>query len=169
MYSNICLDHAMQVMKHWLEHVYRAPITRPLNQAILQGLELMMRHNIMKFGDSYFLQLIGTAMGTSVAVVFANLYFGWHEKVTLLPKYRDALQRILFHARFIDDVFFIWTGEMDSTWESLIQDYNNYGVLKWDITNPKTAVNFLDLTITIKNDRLTTKTFQKPNNPYLYI
>eukprot|EP00804_Cyclotella_cryptica_P019481 CCRYP_006649-RB/>CCRYP_006649-RB protein AED:0.21 eAED:0.04 QI:0/-1/0/1/-1/0/1/0/367 len=169
MYSNICLDHAMQVMKHWLEHVYRAPITRPLNQAILQGLELVMRHNIMKFGDSYFLQLIGTAMGTSVAVVFANLYFGWHEKVTLLPKYRDALKRILFHARFIDDVFFIWTGDMDSTWESLIQDYNNYGILKWDITSPKTAVNFLDLTITIENDRLTTKTFQKPNNPYLYI
>eukprot|EP00804_Cyclotella_cryptica_P006261 CCRYP_010110-RA/>CCRYP_010110-RA protein AED:0.23 eAED:0.23 QI:0/-1/0/1/-1/0/1/0/108 len=101
MYSIICLDHAMQVMKHWLEHTYQAPITRPLNCAILQGLELVMHHNIMKFSDSYFLQLIGTAMDTSVAVVFANLYFGWHEKVTLLPKYRDNLKRILFHARFI--------------------------------------------------------------------
>eukprot|EP00804_Cyclotella_cryptica_P019064 CCRYP_014483-RA/>CCRYP_014483-RA protein AED:0.27 eAED:0.27 QI:0/-1/0/1/-1/0/1/0/90 len=81
MYSNICLDHAMQVMKHWLEQTYRAPITRPLNHAILQGLELVMHCNIMKFGDSFFLQLIGTAMGTSVAVLFVNLYFGWHEKL----------------------------------------------------------------------------------------
>eukprot|EP00804_Cyclotella_cryptica_P015541 CCRYP_003568-RA/>CCRYP_003568-RA protein AED:0.17 eAED:0.17 QI:0/0/0/1/0/0/3/0/226 len=85
MYSNICLDHAMQGRKHWLEQSYRAPITRPLNRAILQGLELVMRHNIMKFGDSYFLQLIGTEMGTSVAVVFANLYFGWHEKKLYSP------------------------------------------------------------------------------------
>ncbi len=66
-----------------------------------------MHHNIMQFGDSYFLQLVGTAMGTSVAVVFANLYFGWHEKMLLLPKYHDTLKRIIFHSQFVDDVFFI--------------------------------------------------------------
>ena len=105
-YLNLCIDHALPVMKHWLEHAYPRPITRPLTQAILQGLELVMRHNIMKFGDSYFLQLIGTAMGTSVAVVYANLYFGWHEKETLLPKFQDQLKRIFFDRHFIDDIFF---------------------------------------------------------------
>ncbi len=169
MYSNICSKHALPVMKHWLESTYTSPVTRPLIQAILQGLELVMQHNIMNFGDSYFLQLIGTAMGTSVAVVYANLYFGWHEKETLLPKYRERLKRIYFHARFIDDVFFIWTGDTDAIWTELIHDYNSFGILKWDITNPVKSVNFLDLTITIENDRITTKTFQKPNNPYLYI
>jgi len=79
------------------------------------------------------------------------------------------VKRILFHARFIDDVFFIWVGDTDTLWEELIQDYNNFGILKWDITKPSTAVNFLDLTLTIENDRITTKTFQKANNPYLYI
>eukprot|EP00804_Cyclotella_cryptica_P003528 CCRYP_002160-RA/>CCRYP_002160-RA protein AED:0.15 eAED:0.13 QI:0/-1/0/1/-1/0/1/0/166 len=158
MYSNFCLDHAPQVMQHWFEQTYTGPVTRPLNQAILRGLELVMRHNTMKFGDSYNLQLIGTAMGESVALVFADLNFGWHKKETLLSKYHDFLIRILFHARFIDDVFFIWTSDMDSTWESLIQDYNNYGILKCDITSPKTAVNFLNLTIMIENDRFTTDT-----------
>jgi hypothetical protein len=123
----------------------------------------------MKFGDSYFLQLIGTAMGTSVAVVYANLYFGWYKKEFLLPKYQDHLKRIFFHRRFIDDVFFIWLGGTDTIWQELIRDYNNFGLLKWDVMNPTTAVNFLDLTVTIEKDRLTTKTFQKPNNPYLYI
>ncbi len=156
-------------MKHWLESTYNTPVKKPLIQAILQGLELVMGNNIMSFGDSYFLQLIGTAMGTSTAVAYANLYFGWHEKETLLPKYRDRLKRIFFHARFIDDVFFIWNGETDALWTELIHDYNNFGILKWDVTNPTKSVNFLDLTITIENDRITTKTFQKPNNPYLYI
>ncbi|KAL7476883.1 hypothetical protein ACHAW6_008090 [Cyclotella cf. meneghiniana] len=169
MYSNICLNHALPIMKHWLEEIYTLPVTRPLIRCIMQGLELVMRHNIMKFGDSYFLQLIRTAMGTSVAVIFANLYFGWHEKENLLPKYRDNLKRILFHARFIDDVFFIWIGDTDTSWEELIQDYNNFGILKWDVTRPKLAVNFLDLELTIENGRITSKTFQKPNNPYLYI
>ncbi|KAL7484851.1 hypothetical protein ACHAW6_010480 [Cyclotella cf. meneghiniana] len=57
-----------------------------------------MQHNIMNFGDSYFLQLIGTAMGTSAAVAYANLYFGWHEKETLLPKFCEHLNWIFFHA-----------------------------------------------------------------------
>eukprot|EP00804_Cyclotella_cryptica_P026558 CCRYP_015389-RA/>CCRYP_015389-RA protein AED:0.19 eAED:0.19 QI:0/0/0/1/0/0/3/0/194 len=78
--------------RHELEQMYTGPVIRPLVQAILKGLELVMRHNIMKFGNSYFLQLTRTAMGTSVAVVFANLYFGWHEKETLLPKYCDILK-----------------------------------------------------------------------------
>ncbi|KAL7474094.1 hypothetical protein ACHAW6_000087 [Cyclotella cf. meneghiniana] len=122
MYSNICIDHSLSVMKHWLEATYTRPITQPLIQAIHQGLKLVMRHNIMKLGDSYLLQLIRTAMGTSVAVAYTNLYFGWHEKETLLPKYHDHLKWIFFHARFIDDVFFIWIGDTDTIGRELIQD-----------------------------------------------
>ncbi len=77
MYSNIDLDHAMKIMQLWLE-TYVPPASESIlpTQAIIDALELVMRHNIMQFGDSYFLQLIGTATGTSVAVIFANLYFG---------------------------------------------------------------------------------------------
>ena len=78
-----------------------------------------MRFNIFRFGDSYFLQLIGTAMGTSCAVQFANLYFGWHEQETILPKYQNLLGRLFYHRRFIDDVFLIWIGELDDEWDAL--------------------------------------------------
>ena len=115
MYSNFNLDHAIKIMQIWLER-YVPPASEPKlpSQAILDLLELVMRHNIMQFGDSYFLQLVGTAMGTSVAVVFANLYFGWHEKKLILPRYQNHFKRILYHARFIDDVFFIWMGDTDT-------------------------------------------------------
>jgi hypothetical protein len=47
-----------------------------------------MRFNILKFGDTFFLQKIGTAMGTSCGVIFANLYFAWHENtITYLSTY----------------------------------------------------------------------------------
>ena len=87
MYSNIDLNHARTVMKHWLESYVPENTTDALpHDTILEALDLVMRNNIVQFGDSYFLQLVGTAMGTSVAVVFANLYFGWHKKTLLLPK-----------------------------------------------------------------------------------
>jgi hypothetical protein len=67
----------------------------------------------MQFGDSFFKQLIGTAMGTSCAVFFANLYFGQHEKDTILPNFKDLLKRIPFYRRFVDHVFFVWIGGCD--------------------------------------------------------
>ena len=166
MYSNIDLNHARTVMKHWLESYVPENITDALpHDTILEALDLVMRNNIVQFGDSYFLQLVGTAMGTSVAVVFANLYFGWHEKTLLLPKYRDTLKRIIYHSRFVDDVFFIRTGDTDHIWDELCLDYNKFGILKWEIMKPKSAVDFFELTLKIKNGCITTMTYQKPNNP----
>ena len=108
-------------------------------------------------------------MGTSCAVIFANLYFGYHEKHAILPRFQENLKRIPFYRRFIDDVFFVWTGACDHHWEELVSLFNNFGILKWDITQPSASVDFLDLTITIREGRCVTRTYQKPDNPYLYI
>ena len=79
MYTNIELNHATQVMEYWLESLPDEAklhdFTPEVSQAIIHGLNLVMRFNTMKFGDTFFLQKIGTAMGTSCAVIFANLYF----------------------------------------------------------------------------------------------
>ena len=63
----------------------------------------------------------------------------------------------------------MWMGSCDSIWNDFIQDFNNFGILRWDVMTPEASVNFLDLTLIIENGRITTKTFQKANNPYLYI
>ena len=47
--------------------------------------------------------------------------------------------------------------------------FNDYGILEWECPKPKTSVDFLDLTLTIEGNRIVTKTYQKPENPYLYI
>ena len=50
-----------------------------------------------------------------------------------------------------------------------IKEYNNYDILKWDNQKPSTTLSFLDLTLMIENNHITTKTFQNADNPYLYI
>jgi hypothetical protein len=171
MYSNIDLDHAMPIMRQWFESYVPAPGEPALApvDTIMAALELVMRWNIFAFGDSYYRQLIGTAMGTSCAVWFANLYFGFHEKSKLLPRFKDLPARILFYARFVDDVFLIWLGECDLQWKALVLMFNDFGILKWECPKPKTTVDFLDLTLTVEGNKVVTKTYQKPENPYLYI
>jgi len=144
MYSNIDLDHGLAIMQLWLDTAERESSHLIPTKAILDALELVMRNNIMKFGDTHFLQLIGTAMGTPVAVMFANLYFGFHEKNKLIPKYQRNLKRLQKHFRFIDDVFGIWLGNTDEEWEQMKRDYNDFGILKWDFTIPATSVDFFN-------------------------
>jgi hypothetical protein len=57
----------------------------------------------------------------------------------------------------------------DQQFDNLVEDANNFGILKWDFNKPTTTVNFLDLSITVKEDKITTRTHQKKGNPYLYI
>ena len=95
-------------------------------------MELVMRNNIFVFGDLYFLQLLGTAMGTSAACMWATIYFAVHEASTLIPKYG---QKLLLFRRFIDDMFGIWIGD-DQTWTQFKEDTNNFGILTWEFKEP---------------------------------
>ena len=55
---------------------------------------------------------------------------------------------------------------MDAMWDQLVKDYDNFGILRWDLSKPASSVNFLDLTLTLENGTIWTKTYQKENNPY---
>ncbi|KAL7484495.1 hypothetical protein ACHAW6_010132 [Cyclotella cf. meneghiniana] len=171
MYSNIDLDHVLPIMRHWFESYVPLPGKAPLTNmnALMSALNIVMRWNICKFGDVYIKQLIGTAMGTSCAVVFANLYLGAHEKHKILPVFKDHLKKILYYRRYVDDVFFIWTGTCNEIWDKLILTFNTFGILKWEPSLPTNSVNFLNLTLTIEGNQIITKSYQKPSNPYLYI
>ena len=52
---------------------------------------LVMKNNIFEWEDLYFLQLLGTAMGTYAACMCATIYFAVHEMGTIIPKYNNNL------------------------------------------------------------------------------
>ena len=73
--------------------------------------------------------------------------------------------------RYIDDIFLlILYGEDDGftpeEWTQFGNMLNGYGTLKGEIGEPSTCVNYLDLTISIENGVVVTKTYQKPTNLY---
>ena len=170
MYNNIDTEHAIRVIEWWLKKLdqnKQLPPDFPL-EAVTYAMKTIMRNHIFEWGDLFFLQLLGTAMGTSSAVMWATLYYAYHEVHTLIPNHGHNL---LYFKRFIDDIFGIWIGNATTEWTSFCDDVDDYGILTWDIKQQKLSktVHFLDLTLTINNRTIISKTYQKTMNLYLYL
>jgi hypothetical protein len=170
MYNNIDTEHAILVITWWLKDLDSKnllPENFPL-EAVIEAMTIIMRNNIFEWGDMFFLQLLGTAMGTSSAVMWATLYYAYHEVHTLIPKHGHNL---LYFKRFIDDIFGVWIGNTTTEWDDFCNDVDTFGILTWDIKKQKlsSSVDFLDLTLTIEGSRIVSRTFQKTMNLYLYL
>ena len=132
---------------------------------ILKALCLIMTHNIFQFGPTFWLQKIGTAMGTPVACTWATLYYGYHEINTLLPLFNRDLITL---KRLIDDKFGCWVGTREK-FNLFKRITNNFGLLKWEFSPLTTKLDFLDLHLKINNGKIYCKTYEKPHNLYQYI
>jgi len=165
MYTNIDTNHGIQILTDFIfEHGISVDLTFP-SKTVIELLTIVMKNNIFSFGDLFFLQKCGTAMGTIVAVKYATIYCASHKQNTILPKYKD---QFLYFKRYIDDIFLIWIpGPLD--WTDLKTDLK-FGKTTWEINNPSKMVNFLDLTIWIDSSgKIQTKTHEKPLNLHLYL
>ena len=169
MYTNIPTNTTiMLIAKHIRKSV---PEERPKqNEALIAALKLVMLNNIFSFGDMTFKQLNGTAMGTPPAPTYATIYYGLHE-TNFLPKHK---KHVIFYKQFIDDVFSIWLPHPNPQtnahlWGEFTDTMNNYPGLTWEFNDPSDKVNFMDLSITIRNGAISTSLFEKPLNLHLYI
>ena len=167
MYTNIDTKHALTIFKQWLQVFPDEIPTDFPTDLFLSVLELVMTRNVFQFDDTYWLQKDGTAMGTSTACMYATLYYAFHERLHILPRFG---QHLLYLKRFIDDMIGIWIGPA-TEWSDFNSTLDEFGSLTWDVSNLATNAIFLDLNIRIDPEtrRIATKTYQKPMNLFLYI
>ena len=166
-YTNINTDHAIEILEKWFIYHKKDLAENFPQDLVLKGIKRLMENNVFTFGDRYFLQLNGTAMGTNVACMYATIYYSYHEETQLLH-----LSYIKFYRRLIDDAFIIFDDKKGS-FADLEANMNDFGPinkrLHWTTEQPSNSIDFLDLTITINEDgTITTRTFQKTMNLYLY-
>ncbi|XP_077118850.1 protein FAM227B [Ranitomeya variabilis] len=69
-------------------------------------------------------QRVGTAMGTPVACVFANLFLAVFEERHVTGPQNPFLNHIRMYLRFADDVFMVWDGE-ESSFNEFVTFLNN--------------------------------------------
>ena len=106
-------------------------------------------------------------MGTPCACIYATLFFAYFEQTNILPHYKN---NILFYVRTIDDILIVWKPTPNTPFQQFKDYLNTQCKLNWETEDPTNQTNFLDLTINIDNQgNITTKTFQKAMNLFLYI
>jgi hypothetical protein len=160
---------------------------------VLEAITIVMKHNVFQFDDTFWLQLTGTAMGTSLACIYATIYYSYHEETSILPQYAHSRNNVrtlmpeplmpepmftdpplLLHARLIDDAIQVWDAaklptDLLAAFSQSMATTLKFGTLDWEVDEPSHMVNVLNLTITIQpTGQITTTTFVKPMNLHLY-
>ena len=78
-------------------------------EALIEAMNIVFRNNLFKFGDTFWRQKSGTAMGTSPAPTYATIFYALH-KNEMLPRWSE---QVVFYKRFIDDVLGVWLPDPD--------------------------------------------------------
>ena len=166
MYTNINPIHAKHILQQWfLLYDHELPDNFP-SSFLIDAIDIIMTKNIFKFGNTYYIQKKGLAMGTSCAIMLATVYYSFHERTILQSKYGHLF---IYFKRFVDDLLFLTKRKLTHfEFTSLSHDLT-FGELNWTINKQANTQTFLDLDITIQNNYITFKTHIKKLNLHLYI
>ena len=143
-------------------------------QLIMKGTEWVLRNNYMTFNQQTYLQMDGTAMGSSLSVTYACLYMAYKEQLAIDRFMHGGYQPILMYYRMVDDIAAIIT---DKIWalalmQALIESVDEGIKFEYQINDD--SMIFMDLEIYkcnefTKTKKLSTRLYQKPMNKYLFL
>jgi len=145
MYTNIDTTIGIQSVRGFLDTNKEKLSPDFPSYLFLEVLEAVMQNNMFSFGDTFWLQLTGTAMGTPVACAYDTVTYGNYDNNLLLPKFQENL---LYYRCYIDNVLGIWLlppNNAHTAWEDFKVQLNNWGSLEWQIEEPSNKTTFLDL------------------------
>lgn len=97
LYTVIPNNEGLQALKYFFN---RHPIKKPSSATLLRLAELVLTLNCFSFGDNYYKQINGVAMGTKMGPSYANLFVGFIEN-NLFSNYHGPKPDL--HKRYIDD------------------------------------------------------------------
>ena len=100
-YTNIIIREAIIAIEQWI-HLYKDKLPEDFfpMEFLLEVLFYIMSENIFQYGDTWFCQVRGAAMGTSVACMCVTIVMGLKERAYLLQKYVEIFPML---THFIND------------------------------------------------------------------
>ena len=91
MYISINSNHGIEVTCKFFKKFNDQLLPGRPTKFILSIFEIIMKENIYQFRDTYYLQLMGWAMGTSAAVNYSYIYIGLLEMTGVINNYKQYL------------------------------------------------------------------------------
>ncbi|XP_071489266.1 uncharacterized protein [Diadema antillarum] len=162
LYTNIPHDHGVDALRTFL-----TKLDVPNNDIddITSMTEFILKHNYFEFDGKHYLQRKGTAMGTKMAPVYANIYMAVLEedflsKCTLQPS---------MYLRYIDDIFIIWPhSEKDlAAFHEAFNKHNRH--IQFTMESSREEIHFLDVNVSKNGNLLSTSVYVKPTDSFTYL
>ena len=137
---------------------------------IIELLTWVLTNNYCTFNKLIYHQIRGTAMGTPVAVTYANIFL-YHLEIPIIRRLQQT-QPFLYYRRYIDDIF---CPIPSCLVDEFIKDFHKpYPTIRLDAITTEQHGVFLDVRFTLSPHTentysLSHKLYQKPTNVYQYI
>ena len=138
-------------------------------------IKTVLQCNTLEFNGKYYHQIKGTAMGTPMAINFANIFMSKFEKHMIRDFFELYGKRPIIWLRYIDDIFFIWNDSEESL-KLFINFCNSYAAdnkikssIKFTVHYSKSEVVFLDTKVKFTDDKVVTTLFCKPSASHQYL
>lgn len=162
LYTNIPTNYGIQCISKVIRRFYAN--NNRLQDELIWLLEFVLQNNGFRFRNQHYWQINGTAMGTSCAPTYANLFMA-----ALEEKLKLRTNNATLWYRYIDDIIIIWEKDKPGL-TNLMHDYNAQHEdisINWE-QEENTA--FLDLSIKQDNDgKILIQTHTKTTSRFLYI
>ena len=147
LYINIPQEEGIHIVCKAYDAFYKTepPIPTHLLQRVLR---LILTENSFQFNGRDYLQIHGTAMGTKMAVAFANIFMAKVETEII----SQSTLKPLVWKRFIDDIFTLWNTTREGILQFIEQANKHHPTIKFTAEISDRETNFLD-TIVYKGER----------------
>ena len=136
-------------------------------ECIIEALELCLKRNCSAFRGQYWLQTNGTAMGPKNSCSYADIVAEHVDRRVLESK--TSYPELKSWFRFRDDTFALWRGTVLRLNEffELLNSFDAHLQFTMDVGG--SSLHFLDLLISISNNRLETSVYSKSTDPHIYL
>ena len=126
LYTNIPREEGITTVCEAYEEFYEE--NPPIPTRYLREMRsLILQENLFQFNEKDYLQTHGTAMGTKMAVAFANIFMAKLEKEIL----RQSTTKPILWKRFIDAVISMWNKSRDKIEDFLVKSNSFHPTIKF--------------------------------------
>ena len=184
LYTNIQHSLGLEAIDHYIEKFRNHIPRRFTKEFIIESVKFVLTNNNFFFDGICYHQKEGTAMGSKMAVPYANLSIGYLEETKLHPilprHFPVSVVELLIRwfLRYIDDGFILWPKGLPI--DNFLRILNSLNPrLRFTLEASKKymidndhfqELSFLDILTILKNYRIfTTDIFYKDTNSHFYL
>ena len=162
LYTVIPHKDGLLALQHFLN---KRTVQDPPTTTLIRLAELVLTTNAFIFNDDAFMQISGVAMGSKLGPAYACLFVG-HQEELISQSYKGQFPHLLL--RYIDDIIAATSLPLNQIEEFINYVNNFHPALKFTHTISEETVSFLDIKLTITENKITSSVHYKETDAHSY-